>query len=98
RIRAPPRLHARGARTRVVTRTDLPAFVASSGGRPEIVPGSQHLSSSKGQTRRKPATQSDRPLGHAIPWWLRCRRGGLVEEPVRSATYGDREVRARGRY
>src|SRR5262245_25536154 len=63
-------------------------FVAAFGAILGVALGSQRLSSSKGQNRRKTATQSYGPWGaerfnRPASWSPGCRRAWAGEEPVR---------------
>src|SRR5262249_56555802 len=62
-----------GSRPRVYWRTNPPVFVTDSGTTRDVSLGSERLSSSKGQSQRKLATQSDGP-------WGRAPRGGRAAE------------------
>ena len=64
-----------------------------SGANLRIAPGSQRLSSSKGQTRRKAATQSHGPSATAVA--ARLPKGWAGEEPVRPRTSSPSAVAGR---
>src|SRR5262249_33752350 len=58
----------------------------------DVLPGSQRLSSSKGQSHREVATQRDSSGSDHRPRGLLCRRGGTAKTPSipRLTAIGDR--------
>ena len=76
-------------RPRLYQRTVPPVLVTESVASPDVLPGSQRLSSSKGQNRRKTATQSYGPLATGPV----ARLSAVVAELPNGLNEGEEPVR-----